>query len=226
MKPSKMKPSNIKNDKKIFFLSKSQIHKKNIYFLTMSLSSIEIISATMNALEGGSEIDSTTEKFLKKMAKYAVKIKEHLRKSNDESDDGESKSKDESDEEIIYADSDDDTHICAITDSNIVDGKRVRKPVQKYQDPDYDKIILKDVPKNEIDAALVDSDIDEDESDSDDELLLDRNREQFYAENEENESNLSNLRVPDQDSDFEPDDGDEEDDSDVEWLGVSGGQEF
>jgi hypothetical protein len=184
----------------------------------MSISNIETIKEILSMIQFG-PIDSTTEKYLNKMAKYAAKIQEHVcsgdgesegeSKSDDgesKSDDGESKSDDGEceDEEIIYGDSDDDTAICAIASSNIIEGKRVRKPVQKYQDPDYEKIVMKDIPKNEIEAALVDSDIDDDESDDED----------------EESENDSSARVPDEESDFEIDEEDYEEDSDVEWIGT------
>ena len=212
----------------------------------MSTSNLKMIVETMKMIECG-PIDATTEKYLKKMAKYAAKIQETRNllqhklerdfqskeekeeESKDEeskSNDEESKSNDDSDEEIIYGDSDDDTAICAITASNVIEGKRVRRTVQKYQDPDYDKIILRDIPQNEIEAAIIASDVDEDEDEDEDEEVensLGRNRGQFLAENgenEENEQGVGNLRLPDPDSEFELDDEDDYDeDSDVIWMG-------
>ena len=176
----------------------------------MSTSNLKMIVETMKMIEGG-PIDATTEKYLKKMAKYAAKIQEtrnllqdklerDFQSNEDESKEDhdreagrrqagqrqESDQEESQEEEIIYGDSDDDTpNICAITSTNIIEGKRVRRSVQKYQDPDYEKIVLKDIPENEIEAALFASDVDEDEDEDEDvENNLERNRGQFWAENE------------------------------------------
>jgi hypothetical protein len=197
----------------------------------MSTSNLKMIVETMKMIEGG-PIDATTEKYLKKMAKYAAKIQEtrnllqhklerdfqskeeedpsqstwiesktnadgtetsydlrrQAREESKEEKEEESDQEESEEEEIIYGDSDDDTpNICAITSTNIIEGKRVRRSVQKYQDPDYEKIVLKDIPEDEIEAALFASDVEADEDEDEDEDVennLERNRGQFWAENE------------------------------------------
>ena len=57
-------------------------------------------------------------------------------------------------------------HICA---SNIISTKRTRRPTVRYEDqvfssPSFRKMLLCDIPKEEMQAALVDEDYSEDES--------------------------------------------------------------
>lgn len=67
----------------------------------------------------------------------------------------------------------DESDKCAIDKKNIVTGKRRRVPTRRYAEdvfssPEYREMMLSDVPASEIDAALVDENLSDDEDYSDD----------------------------------------------------------
>lgn len=72
-----------------------------------------------------------------------------------------------SDEDYSDSDSDyslesdnDDVEYKHIETSNIITSKRISKKPDRYVDPDMRKLLLEDIPEEELEAAIYDSDID------------------------------------------------------------------
>ena len=128
----------------------------------------------------------------------------------DKTDDEESNSEDNDEE--VNAEQQKSRDLEDISDNNIVTGKRIRKPVKRFEEgifnsDEYKKMVFCDIPDEELNAAL---ESDEDEEDEEDE------EDDSYDENDS--SALEDDDDDDSDEDSEEDSEGSDEDSDTEHL--------
>lgn len=109
--------------------------------------------------------------------------------------------------------------------TNIICGKRRRKPTRRLVDSkewqdEYQQLILEDVPENEVEAALLDdqldADTDDDDNDDDDndedEDVLSEESDDFIVTDDEDENAEEDVEYTDSHSSSVSDDLSEDDD--------------
>ena len=115
-----------------------------------------------------------------------------------EEDEGEEEERGEEEvEEVEEAEKIDD----GIDVSNIVHGRRQRKPVKRYEDEvfaseDYQRLLFCDIPEEEMKAALHDEDFSDEESgEEEDDVYEDEDEDEDEDENEEDEDAENNKTM-------------------------------
>ena len=129
----------------------------------------------------------------------------------DEDEDDEDEDEDENEDEKIEKKNNTvlnndaiETELDGIQLSNIISTKRVRKPVKRYEDEvfasdEYKKLMLCDIPADEMNAALLDEDFSESEEDEDEDEDEDEYEDEELDEDEETKVKAPNPSKAQQD---------------------------
>lgn len=126
---------------------------------------------------------------------------------NEESDDSESDDGSVDDEKELTTEEKTKKDLEDISESNIVSGKRVRKPVKRFEDSvfnsdEYKKMILCDIPDDELDAVF--------SSESEEEMSDEEDGEYDGPEDDEDNSSEEESEDYEESENFEESEGPEE----------------